>query len=125
MDSEELIDRVLLVVDLIPAGRVTSYGDIAGIVGTSARIVGRVMSHHGHDVSWWRVVNASGRLPSELTTRARAHWIQEGIRLNADGTAVRMAVSRADLVVLDGRYREELDRAGTTVHETTEEGPGQ
>lgn len=111
VDSEELIDRVLLAADLVPAGRVVSYGDLAELVGTSARMVGRIMSRHGHDVSWWRVVNVSGRLPETLTGRAAAHWHEEGTAVNTGATACRMGEARTDLVDLGDRYRRELGAA--------------
>ena len=45
----------------IPAGKVMTYGDVAEYLGTgSARTVGMVMSKHGHEVCWHRVLRASG-----------------------------------------------------------------
>ncbi|WP_041708095.1 MGMT family protein [Acidipropionibacterium acidipropionici] len=112
VDGEELIDRVLLAADLVPRGRVVSYGDLAELVGTTARMVGRIMARHGHDVCWWRVVNASGHLPPALLGRAAPHWAEEGTRRNAAGTACRMSVALADLAALGERYRGELAAAG-------------
>ena len=63
---ELTIERVLCAVECVPAGRVVSYGDIAELVGTSARRVGAVMASAGPGVPWWRVVNAAGRLPAHL-----------------------------------------------------------
>jgi methylated-DNA-protein-cysteine methyltransferase-like protein len=52
---------VLAVVDRIPRGKVMSYGDVAEYVGSgSARAVGAVMSRHGHEVPWQRVVLSTG-----------------------------------------------------------------
>ena len=48
----DLVDRVLLAVQQIPPGRVASYGDVARVVGTAARQVGRVLALHGTDVPW-------------------------------------------------------------------------
>jgi methylated-DNA-protein-cysteine methyltransferase-like protein len=57
--------RVLDVVDRIPSGRVMTYGDVAEFMGSgTGRTVGTVLSKHGHEVPWWRVVQASGR-PAE------------------------------------------------------------
>jgi methylated-DNA-protein-cysteine methyltransferase-like protein len=51
---------VLEVVDRIPRGKVMSYGDVAEYVGTgSGRTVGAVMSRHGHEVPWHRVVGGT------------------------------------------------------------------
>jgi len=53
--------RVLDAVDRIPRGRVMSYGDVAEFVGMgSARAVGMVMSRHGAEVPWHRVLHADG-----------------------------------------------------------------
>lgn len=52
---------VLDLVARIPRGRVMTYGDVAEYLGTgSARTVGMVMSKHGHEVPWQRVLRASG-----------------------------------------------------------------
>ena len=57
--------QVLDVVDTVPAGRVVTYGDVAELMGRgTGRTVGTVLSHHGHEVAWQRVVQASGR-PAE------------------------------------------------------------
>ncbi len=53
--AEEIIQRVLLVVDLVPRGAVVSYGDIAGLLSVpplsiGPRQVGSVMSRHGSAV---------------------------------------------------------------------------
>ena len=56
---------VLDVVDRIPPGKVMTYGDVAELMGRgTGRTVGTVLSKHGREVPWWRVVQASGR-PAE------------------------------------------------------------
>ena len=56
---------VLEVVERIPAGKVMTYGDVAEFVGRgSGRTVGTVLSRHGREVPWQRVVQAGGR-PAE------------------------------------------------------------
>lgn len=60
-------DKVYEIVRIIPEGRVTSYGAIAGFIGTrgSARMVGWAMnsSHtQGNNVPAHRVVNHNGVL---------------------------------------------------------------
>lgn len=106
--SDDTIDRILLVVELVPEGRVVAYGDIAGLVETGPRQVGSVMSRHGSGLPWWRVVNASGGLPGHLVEEARQHWLAEGITLTPSGTACRIAAHRADLVALAAAYDEAL-----------------
>jgi alkylated DNA nucleotide flippase Atl1 len=71
-------------IDQVPAGRVTTYGDIAARVGGGGpRRVARVLSRYGALVPWWRVVNASGCLPDSLSSEALAHWREEGTPLKA------------------------------------------
>ena len=74
---------VLDVVDRIPAGKVMTYGDVAELMGRgSPRTVGTVLSDHGREVPWQRVVQASGR-PAEP-------HLQEALRLlAAEGCPVR------------------------------------
>jgi methylated-DNA-protein-cysteine methyltransferase-like protein len=67
MKDENFFSRVYEVVALIPFGRVTSYGAIAGYLGTrgSARMVGWAMnaSHHAiKNIPAHRVVNRNGLL---------------------------------------------------------------
>jgi len=67
MNDDNFFSKVYQVVELIPFGRVTSYGAIAGYLGTrgSARMVGWAMnaSHHAHNnIPAHRVVNRNGLL---------------------------------------------------------------
>ena len=93
--AELTIERVLCAVECIPIGRVVSYGDLAELVGTSARRVGAIMASAGPGVPWWRVVNAAGRLPDHLTAEASRYWAEEGTPA-VDGRCV-MSQARADL----------------------------
>ena len=86
---------VLDAVDTIPAGRVLTYGDVAELTGRgTGRTVGTVLSKHGREVPWWRVVQASGR-PAEP-------HLQEALRLlAAEGCPLRsgsvdLAIGRWD-----------------------------
>lgn len=76
--DEIAVERVLRIVELVPAARVVAYGTVAAVVGCSPRYVGRVMKEFGSNVTWWRVVNAAGILPAEIFARARIHWVDEG-----------------------------------------------
>lgn len=86
-------------VDRIPPGTVLTYGDVAELMGRgSPRTVGTVMSDHGREVPWQRVVQASGR-PAEP-------HVQEALRLlAAEGCPLRG--DRVDLAAArwDGRTR--------------------
>jgi methylated-DNA-protein-cysteine methyltransferase related protein len=64
---------VLDLVDRIPKGRVMTYGDVAEFLGTgTGRTVGTVMSRHGSEVPWWRVVRASGEPHADALDRLAA-----------------------------------------------------
>jgi alkylated DNA nucleotide flippase Atl1 len=86
VEADEYVEAVLSVVEQVPAGRVTTYGAIADAVGVGGpRRVGRVMSHYGGPVPWWRVVRADGTLPPSHDDDARACYLDEGTPLRASG----------------------------------------
>lgn len=67
--------RVEELVRQVPAGHVTTYGDLAALAGqpTAARIVGGI-AHFGDDMlPWHRVVNAKGGLASGYPGDREAH----------------------------------------------------
>ena len=74
-----------------------TYGDVAEMHGRgSARTVGTVMSSHGREVPWHRVVQASGR-PAEP-------YLQEALaRLAAEGCPVTGERVVLDACRWDGR----------------------
>lgn len=85
-------EAVLAVAELIPAGRVLSYGDIAELLGRGgARQVGKVMSTSGSSVSWWRVIRAAGTLPADLQAQAESYWEAEGTARRASTVDMRVA----------------------------------
>ncbi len=118
--DEEVVERVLRAVEQIPRGRLVSYGDIGGIVGIGPRQVGWVMRHYGSNVTWWRVVNASGDPPLGLLDDVRARWADEGVSIKPNGRGARLADHRADLAVLAQAY----DRAVADLPTTGSEAPG-
>jgi len=84
---------VLDVVDRIPRGRVMTYGDVAEYLGTgTGRTVGTVMSKHGREVPWWRVVQASGRPAEPHLQEALAKLAADGCPL--EGERVRLDQAR-------------------------------
>lgn len=94
-----LPDDVATVVRLVPPGRVVSYGDVAELLGTAARVIGRVMATSDEpDVPWWRVIRADGGMDEHIIDRAIPHWREEGIAFS--GAKVRMSRHRADLAAL-------------------------
>lgn len=91
--DEEYVEAVLALVEEVPVGRVTTYGELARAVGTGGPgQVGRVMALHGDAVPWWRVVRADGR-------PATCHGGTAGERLREDGVPLtpRGSVERSAL----------------------------
>jgi alkylated DNA nucleotide flippase Atl1 len=82
---EELVERVLMVVEAVPSGWVTTYGAIGDVVGSGPRRVGSVLATHGGAVPWWRVVRADGSLPPSHDARARRAYEDEQTPLRASG----------------------------------------
>lgn len=86
--------RVYAVVCAVPAGRVTTYGDVAAAVGSprAARQVGWALAAlsdaQALEVPWQRVINAAGRISHRGDTgRAelqRALLEAEGLVFRAD-----------------------------------------
>ncbi|MHA7268830.1 MGMT family protein [Arthrobacter sp. HLT1-20] len=82
---EQYVEAVLAVAELIPAGSVLSYGDIAALLESGGpRQVGAAMSVDGGAVPWWRVIRASGSAPQGHEARALGHYRQEGTALRGD-----------------------------------------
>lgn len=91
------MERVLRAVELIPPGRVASYGDIAELVGITPRQVGTVLRLYGSNVTWWRVTGHAGDFGGDLLRRARPHWDAEGIAVKPNGLGCRIVEYRLDL----------------------------
>jgi alkylated DNA nucleotide flippase Atl1 len=84
--------QVLAVVDRIPRGKVMSYGDIAEFVGSgSGRTVGAVMSRHGHEVPWQRVVLSTGEPAPSAPDEALRLLRAEGVPMRGDRVDMRLA----------------------------------
>lgn len=103
-DGDELpayAERVLDVAELIPPGRVMTYGDIAEWLEEGGpRQVGRVMSLYGGAVPWWRVVRADGALLPGQELRVLGHYRDEGTPLreaprSAEGHLPKIDMRRA------------------------------
>ncbi len=78
--DDHYTETVLRLVEAVPVGCVTTYGDVAAMVGRGGpRQVGTVMSRHGAGVPWWRVVRADGRPAEGLAARALRHLADEGV----------------------------------------------
>jgi alkylated DNA nucleotide flippase Atl1 len=101
LDHDTYVELVLLCVEQVPRGRVTTYGAIAEVVGPlvgggGPRLVGSVMAAHGGGVPWWRVVRADGSLPPSHQDGARQTYLEEGTPLRpAGGSQVRVDLKQA------------------------------
>lgn len=78
--TEDQVEAVRALVAAIPAGKVSTYGDLAAEVGLSSpRIVGWIMRTDSADLPWHRVVPASGRPAAGLRSRQLARLSDEGV----------------------------------------------
>lgn len=83
--TDEQVERVRELVASIPAGRVSTYGDIAAAAGLSSpRIVAWIMRTDSADLPWHRVLPVSGRPAAHLATRQLENLRSEGV-LAVDG----------------------------------------
>lgn len=98
-DLPEMADRVLAVVDQVPAGQAVTYGDVGKIAGCGPRQVGQVMSRYGSMVAWWRVLRADGRPPQGHDDEAMANYWAEATPLRGD--RVDLARARFTLAPLE------------------------
>jgi alkylated DNA nucleotide flippase Atl1 len=91
--DEALHERVRELIASIPAGRVSTYGDIAAMAGASTpRLVGRILNEDGHDLPWYRVLRANGTPAPHLVHRQLELLRAEGVL--ADGQKVSMRTYR-------------------------------
>jgi alkylated DNA nucleotide flippase Atl1 len=94
----EYAERVLEVAELVPPGRVMTYGDVAEWLEEGGpRQVGRVMALYGGAVPWWRVVRADGALLPGHELRALEHYRAEGTPLKEASRAAEGHVPRLDM----------------------------
>ena len=78
--TDSQIERVRALVAAIPAGCVSTYGDIACAAGLSSpRIVGWIMRVDSADLPWHRVLPATGRPAKHLAPRQWELLRAEGV----------------------------------------------
>lgn len=124
----EYADAVLSVVDLIPPGKVLSYGDIAELLGAGGpRQVGAVMSARGSEMCWWRVLRASGQPLRGHGWQAWEHYRQEGTPVRGtaddDGGGYRVLISAARWQPAEDQWQH-LDALRNRLHASSDPGPG-
>ncbi len=81
-DKDDFTEAVIAVIEAIPAGEVTTYGEVAAEAGYpgAARAVGNLL-RTTPGLPWWRVIAASGRLvPDKEADHAQ--------QLRAEGVSV-------------------------------------
>lgn len=97
MPDEVFDEQVLRVVELIPPGRLMSYGDVAEYLGAGGpRQVGQVMSRGTGDLPWWRVVRADGSPPPGLEDECLQRWRDEQVPMCPGGSRADMRRARWD-----------------------------
>lgn len=86
--SARFFSEVYDVVSQIPAGKVTTYGMVARLVGfpNHSRLVARALASlpDDHDLPCWRVVNAQGRTAPNWPDQQRL-LEAEGVRFRRPG----------------------------------------
>lgn len=101
MLSNEKYQRIWQVIQLIPEGKVASYGQVADLAGLPgrARLAGKSLSHvpregyQGKPVPWFRVLRSSGHIAfpieSESFQEQRAKLISEGVSVNGSRVSLK------------------------------------
>lgn len=94
-------EKVYIIIRQIPAGKVATYGQIAGIVdGCTARMVGyalAALSPNSNDVPWQRVINSQGKISP---------------RSGGIDSALQRQFLEAEGVIFDHKNRVDLDKFG-------------
>ncbi len=106
--SEAWNPRVWAVTRLVPAGHVTTYGDVGSVLGSPrfARQVGWALAAlpAGTDVPWHRVINSKGAISHrgdiERAAEQQDRLAEEGVTFSESGrcdlTALRWTFPRID-----------------------------
>jgi len=90
---DEFAQAVLDLVEQVPSGMATTYGDLAEMLDSHApRRVGTVLTLWGHDLPWHRVVRADGR--PHRPDVALPRFVDEGTPLRRGGERVDLAACR-------------------------------
>jgi methylated-DNA-protein-cysteine methyltransferase-like protein len=98
VESAEVARRILACVEIIPRGRVMTYGDVAEYVGDRGpRFVGRVLAENGDGVAgdeentvpWHRVLRADGHCAPHLYRRQRELLLAEGVPFRGERVVLR------------------------------------
>ena len=91
INDKQYRESVYALVRQIPAGRVMTYGQIAGSLGEgyTARTIGYVLHGSPDDVPWQRVINAQGKCSTGRLTipinLQQEILVSEGVKFDARG----------------------------------------
>ncbi len=91
LDDKVYREHVYAIVRQIPAGRVMTYGQLAGLLGEgyTARTIGHVMHGADDEVPWQRVINSQGKCSTGRLTipiNLQQELLEaEGVIFNAAG----------------------------------------
>ncbi len=88
----------------VPPGHVTTYGQIASQIGSTARTVGFAMAAlpPGSDTPWQRVINSQGKISP---------------RTDGDGNILQRDLLEAEGIQFDQKGRVKLEKYGWTFSE--------
>ncbi|MFT3714367.1 MAG: MGMT family protein [Gordonia sp. (in: high G+C Gram-positive bacteria)] len=86
--TEEQVELARELIQSVPPGEVTTYGDVAAHAGLSSpRLTAWILRTDGHDLPWWRVIAASGRPSARPPERQLDRLAAEGVPV-VDGRVV-------------------------------------
>ncbi len=89
MGASPLYQRIYDLVRQVPPGRVTTYGKVARMIGTTPRIVGFSMATVKPEsgIPWQRVINSQGKISLKGSSGdlQRQLLLDEGVVFNASG----------------------------------------
>ncbi|KAA3635819.1 MAG: 6-O-methylguanine DNA methyltransferase [Armatimonadetes bacterium] len=79
-DGGTFTEAVITVIEAIPAGEISTYGEVAAEAGFpgAARAVGHLL-RTTHGLPWWRVISTNGRLVPGLEREHAQRLRAEGI----------------------------------------------
>lgn len=98
MQNNDFRAKIKSLIAQVPAGQVTTYGDLAALAGqpTAARVVGGVAHFGDENLPWHRLVNRTGGLAAGYHGGRRAqaeHLAAEGV-VCENGSVVEFAKRR-------------------------------
>ena len=78
--DEAMHERIRAAIAAVPAGSVSTYGDIAELTEASTpRLVGRVLREDGFDLPWQRILRADGTPTPHLRQKQLELLRAEGV----------------------------------------------